>query len=268
MTLISQQTIVVLVSSTLLICGVIGAVALSFHGAASSRTPVVAPIQVSAALDAPAAQNIDKHLVDGNPPTVIDLKNGPKVEVVVYYEAFCPYCQRFITKALWQAWNSFGLKDIMSVELVPWGNANSVFLMDESYNFTCDHGPEECRANMWQACAVDTVKQADKQLEYIVCLEKSKDAVAAEEHCAKAVKIDFAAIQTCFQTRGNHLLHDMQLKTEKLSPPLKGVPWVTVANEALQDADDVLEAVCKHYKGPKPIGCLFVERAGIAEALV
>jgi len=245
---------IVVIAATLLVLGVLVACVMSFT---TPRT--VGPLSSAA----PATDAAASATPDG--PTPVQLE-GPKINVGIYYEVLCEFCAQFITKVLTQAWGAFGVKDIVKLEFVPFGNADSVLLSDESYNFTCQHGPKECRSNMFQACIVRTVKSIDKQLDYIVCLEKSKDPVAAEEHCAKVAKADYQVVQTCFQNEGNAALREMQLKTVALSPAKRGVPWITIGGEHLENVDQFLDTVCKRYKGVQPLGCLFVEKPELANS--
>lgn len=49
----------------------------------------------------------------------------PRVSVTLYYESLCPDSRYFITQQLFPTWMM--LQDIMSITLVPYGNANVRF---------------------------------------------------------------------------------------------------------------------------------------------
>lgn len=48
-------------------------------------------------------------------------QNADKVDVVVYYESLCPDCREYMSLMLFPTWVM--LRDIMSLTLVPFGNA-------------------------------------------------------------------------------------------------------------------------------------------------
>lgn len=98
----------------------------------------------------------------------------PPVSITLYYETLCPDCRIFISEQLFPTW--LMLKDIMSVTLVPYGNAQvrpsafscsqmsleeqskhenslSTFLQEvqsPTSSFICQHGEPECKGNMIQ----------------------------------------------------------------------------------------------------------------------
>lgn len=51
----------------------------------------------------------------------------PRVSLALYYESLCPDCRYFITQQLFPTWTM--LKDIMSLTLVPYGNAKVLLIL-------------------------------------------------------------------------------------------------------------------------------------------
>merc|ERR1712013_151604 len=79
---------------------------------------------------------------------------NPTVEISVYYESLCPDSIRFVNEQLFPSWKKF--KNELKVDLKPFGKAN-FYASGSSWNFTCQHGPEECQGNKVQACILDQV---------------------------------------------------------------------------------------------------------------
>lgn len=55
-----------------------------------------------------------------SPVTVVSA--GEKVELTLYYEALCPYCENFIVNYLYKIFHK-GLISIVDLKLSPYGNA-------------------------------------------------------------------------------------------------------------------------------------------------
>jgi interferon gamma-inducible protein 30 len=52
-----------------------------------------------------------------------------------------------MTSELYKAYQS--VLDIVNISLVPYGNAHEVYdPTNQTYKFTCQHGPNECAANL------------------------------------------------------------------------------------------------------------------------
>lgn len=49
-------------------------------------------------------------------------QNAPPVKIHLYYETLCPYSIDFVINQLYPTWSL--VKDIMEVEMFPFGNAN------------------------------------------------------------------------------------------------------------------------------------------------
>ena len=46
--------------------------------------------------------------------------------------------------------------------------------VDGNWQFSCQHGPEECRGNKNQACALKYITDPDVQVEFINCVMGTK----------------------------------------------------------------------------------------------
>ncbi|XP_053739994.1 gamma-interferon-inducible lysosomal thiol reductase-like [Synchiropus splendidus] len=184
-------------------------------------------------------------------------RTAEPVQLDLYYETLCPGCRMFISEVLFPTWVL--LKDILSVNLVPYGNAQETPDGDH-YQFECQHGEEECLGNMIEACLLN---MTDKAFHIIYCMESSVDVVNAAESCVALYSSDLRwdAVVNCVKgDQGNKLMHQNALKTDALQPPHEYVPWIVIngvhTEKLQQDAmASLFTLVCNMYKGPKPEAC-------------
>ncbi|XP_042223481.1 gamma-interferon-inducible lysosomal thiol reductase-like [Homarus americanus] len=183
-------------------------------------------------------------------------QDAPPVKIDLYYETLCPYSIEFVVDQLYPTWTI--LKDIMEVEMFPFGNAH--YKQDgEGWSFTCQHGNGECRANMIHACAKDHFKDINIEMEFVNCLLSSDYPPNAGATCAAQVGQDWAPIDACVNSvEGENLLHEVAVEQEKLKPALYYVPWILV-NDVLdgdgESQDNLKKVVCDNYTGTKPEAC-------------
>ncbi|KAM1799006.1 hypothetical protein ACFX1T_033003 [Malus domestica] len=72
-----------------------------------------------------------------------------KVTLSVYHETQCPYCATFIVKNLARIFDN-GLITILNLRL---------------------HGPDVCKLNSLEACALDVLQDVNKHFALIYCIE-------------------------------------------------------------------------------------------------
>uniref|UniRef100_A0A3Q2ZTB3 Gamma-interferon-inducible lysosomal thiol reductase n=2 Tax=Kryptolebias marmoratus TaxID=37003 RepID=A0A3Q2ZTB3_KRYMA len=182
----------------------------------------------------------------------------PRVSVAVYYESLCPDSRYFITQQLFPTWTM--LQDIMSVTLVPYGNAKEV--LSAASPFTCQHGAPECRVNMIQACIIHFTGNP-LSLQIIYCMESSADVLNATQPCLQlyAPSVSWSSVDSCVNGRlGYQLMHGYAVMTRALNPVHTHVPWVTFDGEYTQENEDkaassLFHLVCELYRGVKPPAC-------------
>ncbi|XP_029308981.1 gamma-interferon-inducible lysosomal thiol reductase [Cottoperca gobio] len=180
-----------------------------------------------------------------------------QVEVGLYYESLCPGCRLFLTEMLLPTWVL--LNDIMSITVVPYGNAQEK-TVGGKYVFDCQHGDQECLGNMIEACLLN---KTDAAIQIIYCMESSTDVIEAAKSCAELYfpELNWDSIMSCVKGDvGNQLMHQNALKTQALNPPHKYVPWITINGEHTEDLQNkamtsLFSLVCSMYKGPKHPAC-------------
>ncbi|KAF3835279.1 hypothetical protein F7725_027837 [Dissostichus mawsoni] len=124
----------------------------------------------------------------------------PPVSVTLYYEILCPGCRGFISQQLFPTWTM--LQDIMTVTLVPYGNA--------------------------KACIIHLTGHSAFQIIY--CMESAANVLNAAQPCLQlyAPSVSWARVSSCVTgDLGNQLMHANAVMTRALSPAHTHVPWVT-----------------------------------------
>lgn len=189
---------------------------------------------------------------------------GEKVKIDLYYEYLCPPCRQFVHDQLESTVKAIG--DIMDVTLIPYGNAHTVRHDDGTYEFKCQHGPEECQGNKLHACAISKlgVKQ-EVIVSFVKCTESITEGPIADrgEKCAKELAIEFEEIKKCFNgPEGDKLLAEMGDKTEEENKKhgRNYVPWIVLNGHHDDDTEGKMQSnlkhvVCETYTGRRPEKC-------------
>uniref|UniRef100_A0A0G4FDT0 Saposin A-type domain-containing protein n=1 Tax=Chromera velia CCMP2878 TaxID=1169474 RepID=A0A0G4FDT0_9ALVE len=155
---------------------------------------------------------------------LFEAETNKKLEIALYYEALCPFCEQFITQQLLPATQDAEIKDKFTIEMVPYGNV---------HGGQCQHGPTECYLNKVEGCGIKYIEGASKNnalaLPFIDCIEKNTggDGTKWKDEC---VGLEFGVedaevIAKCVEEEGDAIFEEMGKKTPT---DHKFVPWVTV----------------------------------------
>ncbi|KAK2901005.1 hypothetical protein Q8A67_009120 [Cirrhinus molitorella] len=184
--------------------------------------------------------------------------NADKVTVSLYYESLCPGCREFLVLQLVPT--LIMLQDIMTIELVPYGNAQESG-SEGKYIYTCQHGENECLGNMIETCLLNTLGL--DAFAVIFCMESGVDVLKDAQPCLGVYfpNTTWDSVMKCATgDEGNKLMHQNALKTNALKPPHEYVPWITINGEHTEDLQNkamtsLFSLVCSLYKGDKPPAC-------------
>ena len=193
-------------------------------------------------------------------------KVGDRISIELYYESQCPGCREVLTKSFKKAYGAPGFLKMADITLVPFGNAKETASADgNGYDFTCQHGPSECRYNAVEACALSKIECPYMAFQYINCIENYDENREPDQNyglvvgaCAALTGVAKLAadIEHCStSSEGNDLIHANALKTAALDPPHTYVPWIVAGGVHDDDVQDVvseslLQYVCEKYHGP------------------
>ena len=179
-----------------------------------------------------------------------------KVKLNLYTESLCPDCINFITGSLKKAHNTKGFYEIAQVNLFPYGKTNQT-LNGSTYEFSCQHGSEECKGNLVEVCAQHFYSNFD-YISFVICFEENvnqKGIYPAGNYCAKTLNLNFSKVKQCSESSlGNKLEHFAGLRTESLNPKLSWIPWVVANGKHTTQIntnvlDNMLKFACENYNG-------------------
>ncbi|XP_070774660.1 gamma-interferon-inducible lysosomal thiol reductase [Enoplosus armatus] len=226
------------------------------YGGSAPSTCSHPPSQWCSSLDSAIQCGVLKQCLESNFTRAH--QTADPVQVGLYYESLCPGCRLFLSDMLFPTW--LLLNDIMSVTLVPYGNAQEK-PDGKKYVYECQHGEDECVGNMIETCLLSMTEMA---FPIIFCMESSGGVTKAAKSCVELYggpQLSWDKIMSCVNgDQGNQLMHQNALKTKALNPPHQYVPWVTINGEHTEDLQDkamtsLFTLVCSLYKGQKTASC-------------
>jgi interferon gamma-inducible protein 30 len=174
-----------------------------------------------------------------------DNQDIPQIDV--YVESLCPDCQNFIKDSFSLFLKNPSFSQLAKVNFIPFGNAKENKVGDK-YEFTCQHGPNECYGNTVNNCALSKLSY-ENGLNFMVCFDGaivkfSKDVKKALEECIENQQLHDDIISCADNMEGNNLMHIAAQKT----PEHKYVPWIhfngkhdiDIENRILSDMNEYL----------------------------
>lgn len=188
------------------------------------------------------------------------LPSDAPVYTMVFYEALCPDSKNFVLKQLQPTF--MRAPSLIDIQFVPYGKATTSTNSDGSLAFDCQHGPNECDANIIHACVIEAVHDAKTRLDMVACMIRDNASPKqAFYRCAKEYSVEIESIQKCFDSpHGAELLKLHGEATNALKPPVSFIPTITLDGQLGRQASilkDLFGEVCKiaSGRGPKPVAC-------------
>ncbi|KAL1457158.1 hypothetical protein WDU94_001819 [Cyamophila willieti] len=186
-----------------------------------------------------------------------------KTKVSVYMESLCPDCHAFIHIRLAPAFEKYS--DYIQLDMVPFGNAKVIHHSNGSVEVDCQHGPQECVGNLYEACATNLLQETDpkKLMKYFDCLTVNVDRTDIKKTaktCAESNEISFDTLSNCVDSnQGQDIILGYGERTRALQGR-SGVPAVAFDDVFKPDEqDDIVfkfeKILCEKLKGAKPSDC-------------
>jgi len=200
-------------------------------------------------------------LVVPNPVVPKTISADYQLDLVVFFESKCPDSMRFFKEQLKPTFDELSIYFLVTP--IAWGKASFKPDGHDGFNFTCQHGPEECQGNKMFACAQHYMINDYDYANFTTCAMSLDDPpTALTSDCAEILtEAQWDAINYCAKTpMGDYMLADEYIFQEGMAPNLDYVPWMIVNdqhNATLQDKAEhhLKDLVCDMWKGEKPDAC-------------
>jgi len=144
----------------------------------------------------------------------------------------------------------------MNLTALPYGNAKEQQSGNGTWTFTCQHGADECQANLIETCGIVTYPNQAEWFPFYSCIEGSSSPQTAGPTCASQTSLDWSKINACVTgPAGNAAEHAVALATNALA--IQYTPWLVINGKHIPDQQtgNMLKLVCNAYTGTKPSGC-------------
>jgi interferon gamma-inducible protein 30 len=155
--------------------------------------------------------------------------------ITIYIESLCPDCTEFISNSFKEFYN-LNITNLATIDFIPFGNANETYNeTTELYEFSCQHGENECFGNIIETCAINIMgKYLSSGL--LICIEENifesgEDFEKVLKNCTNDEELSNQILSCTGDKTGNTWEHHMAQKTEAHDY----VPWVIV--DGIHDVD-------------------------------
>eukprot|EP01084_Bolivina_argentea_P164154 285422_1 len=201
----------------------------------------------------------------------------PMVQLTAYIENCCYSCQHFFNQSFYNAYHTKGWTEMTNISFIPYGKCNETMDFNtNTYSYSCQHGPWECKGNMWMACAIKNV-YAFNNTKYIPFVSNFMYATnytvahnnctttddklnkIAQSVCNNTADCNWNTLSQCYnnETERNQVYHEMALIQHENTKNVDWVPWI-VLNGMHSDSEqqscenNVLNCTCAVYQGSNP----------------
>jgi interferon gamma-inducible protein 30 len=147
-------------------------------------------------------------------------------QIDLYVESLCSDCQDFIGGSFAKYLQNPDYASLAHINFYPYGNAKEV-KVGENYEFTCQHGANECYGNIIETCSLNKMSH-EEGLKFMICMENGirtydKNINKALEHCVEEQTLVQSIIDCAHGTEGNLLQHAVAQATPANH---NYVPWI------------------------------------------
>jgi len=183
-----------------------------------------------------------------------------RLHLDVFFESKCSDSEAFMRDQLAPAVAKLG--PYFDVDVTAYGKASDTANKYGGFDFTCQHGPEECYGNKMLACARKHIPHHEAYLNFTLCAMATADPAQANQKCSGSDTMQYHKIHLCATSvEGQVALHQRGVYQRAAAPTLNYVPWMIVNgahSTASQDKAEhhLMALVCESMDdSPLPAPC-------------
>ncbi|XP_066903905.1 gamma-interferon-inducible lysosomal thiol reductase isoform X1 [Halyomorpha halys] len=185
-----------------------------------------------------------------NSGVVVTNVGSAYLQITVYYECLCPDSRSFFVQQLLPSVEK--VPNLLKIDYVPYGKAETE-MNNDSYEFSCQHGPQECLGNKIHSCVIKRISNELTRTRVLTCMIGGKfNPEESGRKCSRDYNLDWNTISQCAEGKeGNELLKLNGDKTNALSPEVSFIPTILLNNERNNQAailKDLWKQICLKFK--------------------
>ncbi|CAH1394343.1 unnamed protein product [Nezara viridula] len=170
--------------------------------------------------------------------------------ISVYYECLCPDSRSFFIRQLLPSVEK--VPNLLKIDYIPYGKAETE-VVNDSYEFSCQHGPQECLGNKIHSCVIKRITNELTRTRVLTCMISGKfNPEESGKKCSREYDLDWDTISQCAKGKeGDELLKLNGDKTNALSPEVSFIPTILINNERDNQAailKDLWKQICSRFK--------------------
>ena len=150
-------------------------------------------------------------------------------------EALCLGCQNLLKNSIKPLLNITNISSLVDIDFLPFGYSFEM-QNNNSYDYHCHHGFEECQAHFIFNCAINKIGKKTNKLEaikFIICVEEgyqeNSDFEESASKCAGRMAVDYGGIEECVKGKeGIEIMHEIAMETGKKMAKIQFLPYVEI----------------------------------------
>ncbi|CAD8139644.1 unnamed protein product [Paramecium pentaurelia] len=173
-------------------------------------------------------------------------------QIDIFIESQCPDTVRLF-KRMKALLDYEQINQYVEFNFIPFGKGNEKLVVNQGYEFNCQHGNKECYGNLIDSCVLEQLDQIE-QLRYLTCIHQERQNNEEQinlslKRCVQNQECVYERTLKCALSKfGNYLQHKAAKYT--LAQNLVEIPWININGQHIPEFDkkfkqNPLKAICE-----------------------